>query len=183
MIQKMWEDLFNSSEAEGLSIASKGDVEQIIDILIADKIDPQAFLPNLEALLREGLPSINDFFGIGEKKKHKPTESVSHFTSIVNRPLGIPLWFLAAYPDVMIWLDEQEEKYMKSHNRDYNGWGVKMAKLFGMNIEDGSLNENQIMDSKGKTRPKYLKNLVQSYKDSTEKALETVVKNIEYDIY
>jgi len=183
MIRKIWEDLFNSSEAEGLSIASKEDIEQIIDILIADKIDPQAFLSNLETLLLGGLPSINDFFGVGEKKKHKPTESVSHFTFIANRPLGAPLWFLAAYPDVMVWLDEQEEKYIKSHNRDYDGWGVKMSKLFGINIEDGKLNENQIMDSKGKPRPKYLKKLVQSYKDTTEKALETTVKNIENDIY
>jgi len=183
MIKKIWEDLFNSSEAEGLSIASKEDAEQIIDILIADKIDPQIFLSNLEALLREGLPSVNDLFGVEEKKKHKPTESVSHFTFIANRPLSAPLWFLAAYPDIIVWLGEQEEKYIKSHNRDYEGWGIKMAKLFGMNIEDGPLNENQIMDSKGKTRPKYLKNLVQSYKDVTEKALETTVKNIEDDIY
>jgi len=189
MIRKIWEDLFNSSEAEGLSIASKEDIEQIIDILIADKIDPQAFISNLETLLRGGLPSsiffptINDLFGVEEKKKYKPTESVSHFTFIVDRPPGTPLWFLAAYPDVMVWLNEQEEKYIKSHNRDYDGWGVKMAKLFGINIEDGKLNENQIMDSKGKTRPKYLKNLIKSYKDKTEKALETAVKNIENDLY
>jgi hypothetical protein len=183
MIRKIWEDLFNSFEAEGLSIATNKDVEQIIGILIADKIAPQVFLSNLETLLLGGLQSINDFFGVGEKKKHKPTESVSHFTFIANRPLGIPLWFLAAYPDVMVWLDEQEEKYIKSHNRDYDGWGVKMAKLFGINIEDGKLNENQIMDSKGKTRPKYLKNLIQSYKDETEKALETAVKNVENDLY
>ncbi len=183
MIHKIWEDLFNSSETEGLSIASKEDVEQIIDILIADKIDPQVFLSNLETLLLGGLPSINDIFGVGEKKKHKPTESVSHFTFIANRRLGIPLWFLAAYPDVMVWLDEQEKKYIKSHNRDYDGWGIKMANLFGINIEDGKLNENQIMDSKGKTRPKYLKNLIQSYKDETGKALETAVKNIENNLY
>lgn len=183
MIRKIWEDLFDSSEAEGLSIATKKDVEQIIGILIADKIDPQAFLSNLETLLLGGLPSINDFFGVGEKKKHKPTESVSHFTFIENRTPGIPLWFFAAYPDVMVWLNEQEKKYIKSHNRDYDGWGVKMAKLFGINIEDGKLNENQIMDSKGQPRPKYLKNLVQSYKDETEKALETAVKNIENDLY
>jgi hypothetical protein len=183
MIQKIWEDLFNSSEAEGLSIASKEDVEQIIGILIADKIDPQAFLSNLETLLLGGMPSINDFFEVREKKEHKPTESVSHFTFIENRPPGMPLWFLAAYPDIMVWLTKQEKKYIKSHNRDYDGWGVKMSKLFGIKIEDGQLNENQIMDSKGKTRPKYLKNLVQSYKDVTEKALETAVKNIENDVY
>lgn len=68
MIQKLWKDLFDSSEAEGLSIASKEDVEQIIDMLIADKIDPQIFISNLEALLRGGMSSFNDFFRVGEKK-------------------------------------------------------------------------------------------------------------------
>ena len=47
MIRKLWKGLFNSSEAEGLSIASKEDVEHIIDMLIADKINPQVFLSNL----------------------------------------------------------------------------------------------------------------------------------------
>ena len=181
MIKKIWKDLFYSSEAEGLSISSKEDTEEIIDILIADKIDPQFFISNLEALLLGGMPSFNDFLGTEEKPK--TSKSISSFTFIANRPTGTPLWFLAGYPDVMNWFNDQQEKYIKSHNRDYDGWGVKMAKLFGINIEDGKLNENQIMDSKGKTRPKYLEKLIQSYKDVTEKALETAVKNIENDIY
>ena len=167
MITKIWRDLFHSSEAEGLSIAPKEDVEQIIDLLIEDKIDPKIFLSNLEALLRGGIPSFNDFFKTEEK--HKTTKSISYFTSVVDRPMGTPLWFLAGYPDVMRWLNDQQEKYIKSHNRDYDGWETEMAKLFGLDIEDENINENQIMNNEGKLRPKYHKNLVKQYKKITNR--------------
>lgn len=184
MIQKLWKDLFDSSEAEGLSIASKEDVEQIIDMLIADKIDPQIFISNLEASLRGGMPSFNDFFRVGEKKEYKPTESVSRFTRIIDRPLGAPLWFLAGYRDVMLWVNEQQEKYLKSHNRDYDGWEIEMTKLLGIDIEDKNVDENQITNSEGKLRPKYHKNLVRHYKDAMDKKLEVSVnENSENDIY
>ncbi len=182
MIKKIWEDFFHSSKAEGLSIASDEDVEQIINMLIADKIDPRAFFSNLETLLRGGMPSFNDFWGI--KEDRKPTQSVSHFTSIINRPIGVPLWFLAAYPDVMVWFHEQQEKYLKSHNLNDNATAVETAKLFGIKAEDANINENQIMNSDGQCRPKYYKNLVQSYKDATDKKLEVSVdENSKNNIY
>lgn len=182
MIRKLWKDLFDSSEAEGLSIATKEDVEQIINMFIADKIDPQVFISNLKTLLRRGMPSFNDFWGV--KGGHKPTKSVSHFTSIINRPIGVPLWFLAAYPDVMVWFHEQQEKYLKSYNFDDNAMAVKTAKLFGIKIEDADIDENQIMNSNRQYRSKYYKNLVQSYKDAADKKLEVSVdENSENDIY
>jgi len=76
MITKMWEDSFHSFEAEGLSVASKEDVTQIIEMLIADKIDPQIFLSNLEALLRGGMPSVKDFFW--ERRKSLKHQSQYH---------------------------------------------------------------------------------------------------------
>lgn len=182
MITKIWEDLFHSSEAEGISVASKEDVKQIIEMLIADKIDPQIFLSNLEVLLRGGMPSFNDFLGTEEKPK--TTNSISYFTSIVDRPMGTPLWFLAGYPDVMHWLNTQQEKYIKSHNRDHDGWETEMSKLFGLDTEDENINENQIMNSDGKLRTKYYNNLIKHYKETTKKNLEVSVdENSENNIY
>jgi len=179
MIKKMWKDLFHSSEAEGLSIAAKEDIEEIIDMLIADKIDPQIFISNLEALLRGGMPSFNDFLGTEEKPK--TSKSISSFTFIANRPTGTPLWLLAGYPDVMNWFNGQQEKYIKSHNRDYDGWETEMAKLFGLDIEDKNVDENQIMDSEGRLRPKYQINLVKHYKDATGKKLEASIDESSYN--
>ncbi|MBU4293915.1 MAG: zinc ribbon domain-containing protein [Actinobacteria bacterium] len=182
MIKKIWKDLFHSSEAEGLSIASKEDIEEIIDMLIADKIDPQIFISNLEALLRGGMPSFNDFLGTEEKPK--TSKSISSFTFVVNRPMGTPLWFLAGYPDVMNWFNDQEEKHIKSHNRDYDDWETEIAKLWGLDTEDKNINENQIMNSDGKLHPKYCNNLKKHYKETTKKKLEVSVdENSDNNIY
>ena len=70
MIRKIWENIFNEEGGELLE-SPKEDIEQIIDLFIANKIDPQIFFSNLETLLQGGMPSINDFFGAGRKKEHK----------------------------------------------------------------------------------------------------------------
>lgn len=182
MITKIWKDLFHSAEVEGLFLANREDVEQIIDMLITYKIDPQIFFSNLEALLRGGMPSFNDFSRTEEK--HKTTKSISYFTSVVNRPMGTSLWFLAGYPDVMHWFNVQREKYIKSHNLDYDGWEIETAKLFGFDIENETIDENQIMNSEGELRPKCYKNLIKHYKEITKKKLEVSVdENSENDIY
>jgi len=180
MIQKIWKDLFDSFDAEKLSIASKEGIEQIIDMLIADKIDPQIFLSNLEALLRGGMPSVKDLF-LGTEEKPKTSKSISSFTFVANRPMGTPLWFLAGYPDVMNWFKDQQKKYIKSHNRDYDGWETETAKLYGLDIEDKNVDENQIVDSEGRLRPKYHKNLVKQYKNATGKKLEVSIGENSYN--
>jgi hypothetical protein len=177
MIKKIWKDLFHSSEVEDLPIASKEDIEEIIDMFIADRIDPEIFISNLEALLRGGMPSLNDFLGTEEKPK--TSKSISSFTSIVNRPMGTPLWFLAGYPDVMNWFNDQEEKYS-----DQDGWETEMAKLWGLDAEDENINENQSINSDGKLHPKYCNNLKKHYKETTKKKLEVSVdENSNNNIY
>lgn len=184
MIRKLWKDLFNSSEEEGLSIASKEDGEQIINMLIADKIDPQVFLSNLTALLREGAPSFNDFWKVKGEKIYQPTASVDYFIRRIYRARAFSLWFYAAYPDVMVWFHEWQKEYGRAHDYDEEAEVIEAAKLFGINIEDETIKEDQIMNSEGKHRPKYLKNLVKHYKDTTDKKLEVSVdENSENNIY
>lgn len=49
---------------------------------------------------------------------------------------------------------------------------IETAKLFGIDIEDETIEEDQILNSEGKNRPRYLKNLVKNYKAATKKTLE-----------
>lgn len=182
MIQKLWKDLFDSSEAEGLSIASKEDVEQIIDVLIADKIDPRLFISNLGVLLRKGMPSFSEFLGI--EKTHQPTPSIDYCAIPIRLRAPVPLWFYAAYPDVMVWFHEWQKEYGRSHDYDQDAMVIETAKLFGINIEDETMEEDQIINNEGKHRPKYLRNLVKHYKDTTGKKLEVSVdENSENNIY
>lgn len=170
MIKKIWKELFHSSEVEGLSISSKEDVEQIIDLFIADKIDPRLFISNLGALLRRGMPSFSEFFGI--EKTHQPTPSIDYCARPGRRAPAFPLWFYAAYPDVMVWFHEWQKEYGRSHDYNQDAMVIETAKLFGINIEDETIDEDQIMDSDRKYLPKSLKNLAHSYKNITGKKLE-----------
>ena len=182
MIQKIWKDLFNSSEAEGLSIASNEDVEQIIGMLIADKMNPQVFISNLETLLRGGIPSFNDFLNVG--KTHQPTHSIDYCARPGRRAPAFPLWFYAAYPDVMVWFHEWQREYAKSHDYDHDAEAIETARLLGINIEDETIEKDQIVNSKGKYHPKHLKNLVKYYKDTIGEKLEVSVdQNSENNIY
>ena len=178
MIRKIWENTFNEEGRELLE-STKEDVEQIIDLFIADKIDPQIFLSNLEVLLQIDTPYLKE-----AAKSAKPasysilnppkTRGGISFWSFVNKPPAIPLWFLAAYPDIIVWWDEQQEK----HHRNTDDGAIEFIKLFGMREDTEDFRNN-----KGKARPKYLKNLIQSYKEITGKEIEAIVKNLEDDIY
>lgn len=166
----MWEDLFRSSEIERLSIATKEDIEEIIEMLIRDKIDPQIFITNLTALLRGGIPSFNDF--LLKKENNQLTSSINYCVEPGHRASAFPLWFYAAYPDVMVWFHEWRKGYGRSHDYNDDAMAIETAKLFGIDIEDETLEEDQILNRRGENRPKYLKNLVKNYKAATKKTLE-----------
>jgi len=164
---------------EGGSLEStKEDTEQIIDLFIADKVDPHVFLSNLEVLLRIDTPYFKEANKSAKPASHSilnppKTRGGIPFWSFINKPPAIPLWFLAAYPDVVVWWDEQQEK----HYRNPDHGVTEFIKLFGIKEDT-----EDFKSDKGKARPKYLKNLVESYKAATGKGPETTIKNIEDDV-
>jgi len=179
MVDKMWGTLLGK---EGLSIAPEKEVKAIIeDLIIPDRINPLAFSSNYEALLRGGMPSAREFLGL--EKGHQLTPSLSYFTLAADRPPAFPLWFIAAYPDVLLWFVNVGREYIKTHGQDYNEQGMLELKLLGIDPSDTNLKEEDIFDSEGHNRPHILKNLVQSYKDKSGKELETAIKDIGDDIY
>jgi len=179
MIHKVWERLLGK---EGLSIASAKEVKKIVeDFIIPDKINPLAFSSNYEALLRGGIPSARELLGI--EKDNQPTPSLPHFTFVANRPLVFPLWFIAAYPDILLWFENVGEEYIEVHGQDEDGLTAFHKKVLGTDSAAPSLKEEDLIDSKGNIRSKNLRNLVQAYKDETGKELETAIKALEDDIY
>jgi hypothetical protein len=176
-IQKIWEDLLGK---ESLAIAPE-EVKEIIDTLfIPDKIHPETFIANYKALSHDF--SATEIL-LGIEKKNQPTPSLSHFTHVANRPPAFPLWFIAAYPDVLLWFDNKGKEYIETHGRDYDGQGMLLLNLLGIDPTTPNLEESDILDGEGKSRPNILKNLVKSYKDATGKELETAVSKPEDDIY
>ncbi len=174
MIKKIWKDNFEILVKEGAGVIGKEDIDDVVDMLVADKIDPQVFVSNLEVLI-SGYMSPFNFSGVDKKE---PSASVSYL-NIARRAPGFPLWFYAAYPDVMKWFHEWQREL-----DNINDLATESAKLFGIDIEGDATQLDNIMNSEGKHRPKYLKNLVKNYKDKTNKSLEVRVDEFsEGDIY
>ena len=171
---------------ENFLIISKEDVEEVINLFIEDKIDPQDFTSNLESLLTGGMS--NPSLSILEKmEKRKPTESVSIFNysastfkCAIDSVFGGPsLWFLAAYPDVVAWIYEEYGTGFDGSPTSI-GW-IKMLSEGEMRDSDASRDEST--STKERSLPRRCKKLVQSYKTKTGKTLETTVKNAMNNVY
>lgn len=174
-MDKYWKEFFNNPTALEIDIAPKEDIEDIVSMFIEDRIDPILFNNNIVALLKGGVPSASDLF-LEKPKILEPSKSLTSFISIVNRPVGTPLWFLAAYPDVIDWLNEQDKQYMELHKGDDDGWLKEILKLLDISsIESADTVNILIRSSDGKPTPKYYYRLKNKYKEITNSKFETSV--------
>src|SRR3989339_515293 len=79
-------------------LAPEEEIDGIIEMFCEDKIDLMLFISNIEALCKNPSQYGN---------QTKPTPSIKHFIQFLNRALSFPLWFYAAYPDIMAWFNKQ----------------------------------------------------------------------------
>jgi len=178
---KIWKDILGKN---GIDIGPDKIIEKIInELFIIDKIDPKVFLSNYSFLLTGGMGNTLDLFGVQHNQLSEPSASIREFDSPIERAKAFPLWFIAAYPDVMLWFQKWQRNFLKLHNRDYNLLAFESAKLFGINTQNENINEENIIDKDGKYLPGCLKELVMSHKTKVGDNLETKVKKIEDDIY
>lgn len=177
MARRVWRNALNALGEKGLSLLSIGSTNEAKEIIeaffVPDRVNPLIFWGNCEALVRGGSPSLLDL--AGQEKSYEPTPSLSPFMWIADRPGGMPLWFIAAYPDVLLWHRNQLREYKTAHGRDEDGF---YAKLYGLDLTDPNLEErlDNFVDSEGNLRPNTLRILVQSYKDKTGREFETALK-------
>lgn len=178
---EVWENTLRPLGKEGLSLLSVGSAKEANEIIdaffVPDKIYPLRFMNNFIALFWQGTsPSLRVFLDL--KESDETTPSLSRFEAMTDRPVGMPLWFIAAYPDVLLWYDNEVGEYMKAHKPDEDSLAAFSTKLFGLDPTGPNLEESlrDSVDKKDKFRPNFLRNLVQSYKDKTSRELETAAK-------
>jgi len=148
------------------------------ELLIPDRIDSFAFAHNYAKFLRRGMPSFEEAIFPNEAQEHS-TSSITEASSPLNYILSFPDWFIAAYPDVFLWFGATQHKRIKGRGDDEDTediMEVLVCDLFGINPEDKELETDDIYDSDRKWLPKWLKNLVSSYKRETGKKPETSVE-------
>jgi RNAse (barnase) inhibitor barstar len=186
MIKKIWKDSFEAIIKENARVISKEDINDIIDMLIADKIDLQIFISNLGVLIRGHLSP----FSFSGAERKDPSSSIIYYPhgdpicrfSITCRAPAIPLWFYAAYPDVMKWFHEWQKNHKLSNNFDDYKFVIETMKLF--EIKEVDLEKENVFNKEKQYKPEYLKNLVKNYLEKNRNDLEVAVEEFsESDIY
>lgn len=188
MNETEWKTLFG---IDGLSIEL--DEHIIIDIIkllfIPDNINSYIFTNNYLALMpyvsKNVSPlQVQEFYGVRYKGSTTTSPSISRFLSPAKRAPAFPLWFIAAYPDVMYWFHQKQNELSVSttekpdeKNKDMADiimsiWGMDMSKAIELD------NEGYLIDTNRKHHPKALRILIDSYLLKTGKPLEVSTLDI-----
>lgn len=172
-VTNIWKDFLLLLEEQ--KIVDKTDTEDVMAMFIEDKIDPTKMAANIQALIQWDMR----FSGYNDEEqiKYKPTESLTSLISYIDRPMWSPLWFMAAYPDVIARFNTQRREYMQTHWNNHDGRLVKMWELFDTDSVDNNDDEDHVS-------PKLYRNLVKYYKKTNSGKLEVAVEEwSENDFY
>ena len=137
------------------------------ELFMLDNIDPLKWLANWRAL-EMGLSS--DFMP-DESPVHR-TPSVGSFLSFVHRPLGIPVAVLAAYPDVLAWLnDARSEETAAGTQENERGLTPLGEAIFG-DLDEGAFEGLSEQEGKQETLLAGERRIVDYYRKHVNRQLE-----------
>lgn len=173
MPHNIWRKLLIPDDRD-MEIVLSEELDDVISLLVESKIDTKMFGGNLCALLSEGRPSASSLFD-PEQRSLPTSPSVRFFTSIMNRSESIPLWFIAAFPDVLHWFNEKQAKTFRAASHE-DAHLTEFAELFGLDLNQTDEDDNsQYENRKGQLRAQYYRNLVHNYLKMTGSPLEAAV--------
>jgi len=187
-IQRLWEDTLKCEglpEIRYLEDLNFEDLQNVIGLFSKQKICASAYIDNISLIV----------FGTGlwmqtTTPSANPTDSIHKFLSTTDRIKTFPLWFYAAFPDVMQWLDEQINEQIRictDSATNQHPWHLlhfnKTMELLGINIDEVE-DKLEVVNEYGRYRPSCLSNLVNTYIEKTGITLETrVVDHSDLDFY
>ncbi len=141
--EKIWRE--SLAKTGGLGRIMPGIQAQAEEFFIPDRINPLSFVANFQLLLAPEA-------GAPPTPHAEPTPSVRSFLSAESRPSGLPLWFIASYPDICLWLQSQTESQEEF-------WAQLVIQAFGPEISE----DFKAQDAQGCLRPELLRRLVDHY--------------------
>jgi len=181
MIEQLWRNVLATDEI-GETLVSSHEVDDVVSLMVENKIDLQKFGGNLSALISRDMPTMASLFG-DENPALPTTPSVNQYISIVNRPQS-PLWLLAGFPDVIAWLNEKQKSFL-GPSVDEDEAATAIAELYGFDLDaPDDFSEDNVKNPDGSLCARYYRNLVRNYVAQTGQRLEVAVEEgTEGDIY
>lgn len=142
-------------------------------LLLGDNIDAQKFLCNYDFIECGGQPSFTEFFtGTGDDSGVTPT--AREMASPLKRPPAYPLLFVAAYPDVVKWLDRLAAETLKEGDEtQVRAVYATMAETLGSDFS-----AEDMEGPNGKLITEYLTALVRAYKANAGSRFECEVERL-----
>ncbi len=172
--------MFSASKyLEGKSYARKKSMN-VITFLCQRRISPQAFGENILGLFQDKIRS----YGLSAKYASlKFSPSIYILNDPPKRPSFVPLWMLAAFPDVVVWFLTMIEKYdTKPESEELPN---EIWEIYGIDpSEVDQIPTGTVFNVDGQMRVKYFSNLVENYLKKSGKPLEvSVLEGSANDIY
>jgi len=184
-IDQMWHTLLVPDDLKYI-LVSRDEIDDVVSLMVESRIDAGKFSGNLEVLLTGGHRATEEMYlaTSGGGNLLPSTLSISKFARIIDRPLSLPLWFLAGFPDVAVWTgDEQGASFSSSVDEEERIETTAM--LFGADLNASQNSDDMNFDNdEGTLRSCYLRNLITNYIRRTGKSLEVAAQEgPEDDLY
>ena len=141
-------------------------------LLIRDRINPEKFVHNYGYLARGGMKSFHEFYGIDDGSGC-PTPTAKELADPLKRLGAYPNWFLAAYPDVAVWL---QEVFVRGYRNESD---PMVARVYGAMEEvlGKGFSAEEMRDDDGLMNFDYLKALVSTHRGVSGSQLECSVQS------
>jgi hypothetical protein len=170
VIAQVWRTMLGADDPAS-PIVAPDEADEVVNLLLTSKIDPQKFGGNAEAIMSATT--------IGFEARHglrRPLPTTPSITKIKTDSYGfrmIPPWMVAGFPDVIHWFGEAQAN------------GEDGATQRGVPSDsDDSAEAHAIENTKGFIRARYWHNLVVAYMSRTGRALEAAVdEGTDSDVY
>jgi len=184
-VDQMWHTLLASDDLKWIQVA-QDEVDDVVSLMIESRIDVGKFSGNLEVLFTGGHRAMEEMYlaTSGGGAPLPSTPSISKFARTIDRPPGLPLWFLAGFPDVFAWF-EDEQLALFNPSVDEEARVEATAKLLGLDF-DASQNSDapDFHNDDGTLHSRYCRNIVANYIRKTGEPLEAAVQEgSDDDIY
>lgn len=161
-----WQSCINDSEINSDSYSAVSGTKNfgyvIENLLIPLEIDYVKFSSNLLFLGYEGDKRMSSG-NYDDFTASKITSSVKMFQRRYNRPSLFPIWFIAAFPDIVSWLNSAKDETAN----------IKMNEIFFNGIEEDKLDKLTDKESSIEEVTEIFKKMVGNYMEFIKNSLET----------
>ena len=176
-IDQMWHTLLAPDDLKYI-LVSRDEIDDIVSLMVESRIDTAKFSGNLEVLLTGGHRAIEEMYpaASGGRTPLPSTLSISKFAQFIDRPLGLPLWFLAGFPDVAVWAGDKQGASFNSSVDEKERIEIT-AMLLGVDLNASQNSDDMNFNNdEGTLRSRYLRNFITNYIRKTGKSLEVAVQ-------